>query len=94
MSKDPVSQSPGLTFVPFADDATVWQVAGFSIENGTVALALHGSLEITRDRAGLDRARALTALLQSIVACLEADGLPAAVAQDKTAAPTVRNPFA
>lgn len=94
MSKDPDPDSPDHSFVPFADDATVRQVAGFSIENGTKALALHGSLEITRDRAGLDRARALTVLLQSIVACLEADELATAVAEDETAARTVRNPFA
>ena len=94
MSKASDPPSPGPSFVPFADDAKVRQVAGFSIENGTGALALHGSLEITRDRAGLDRARALTALLQSIVACLEADDLPAAIAEDEGAAPTVRNPFA
>ena len=94
MSKDPEIEPPAPSFVPFADDASVRQVAGFSIENGTTALALHGSLEITRDRAGLDRARALTALLQSIVTCLEANELPTSVAEDEVAPLTVRNPFA
>ena len=94
MSKDPENEAPGSSFVPFADDATVRQVAGFSIENGTRALALHGSLKITRDRAGLYRARALTTLLQNIVACLEADDLPTSVAEDEVAPLTVRNPFA
>lgn len=94
MSKDQENEARGPSFVPFSDDATVRQIAGFSIENGTRALALHGSLEITRDRAGLDRARALTALLHSIVACLEADELPTSVADDEVATLTVRNPFA
>ena len=89
-----MSEPSDPSFVPFADDSAVRQVAGFSIENGTTALVLHGSLDITRDRAGLDRARALRALLDGIVACLEAEDLPAIVAEEAGDTRTVRNPFA
>lgn len=89
-----MSHPSDTAFVPFADDAKVHQIGGFSIENGTAALALHGSLDITRDRAGLDRARGLRVLLDRIVTSLEAEALPETVAETQSAPPTVRNPFA
>ncbi|KQP50329.1 hypothetical protein ASG40_15260 [Methylobacterium sp. Leaf399] len=81
-------------FVPFADDATVRQIAAFSIENGTTAIALHGGLDITRDRHGLARARELKAILDAIVAHLSEQDLPEAVVEERPASRTVPNPFA
>ncbi|CAO4143350.1 MULTISPECIES: hypothetical protein [Methylorubrum] len=83
-----------LPFRPFAEDAGVQTFAGFSIENGTRCIALHGSLDLTRDRAGLTRARALKTLLDAVVATLEAEDLPDAVPDEPEASEPVRNPFA
>jgi len=81
-------------FTPFADDAAVRTVGDFSIENGTARIALHGSLDITRDREGLRRACDLRETLDAIVAALEGDDLPEQVADEPEAATKVQNPFA
>ncbi|GJD75494.1 hypothetical protein [Methylobacterium goesingense] len=81
-------------FVPFADDAAVRTIGDLAIENGTDRIALHGSLDIARDKAGLDRARALAATLAAIVAALEGAPLPDAVAETVRPTETVKNPFA
>nr|WP_245215653.1 hypothetical protein [Pararoseomonas baculiformis] len=65
------------------------------VENRLDRVSLHGSLDLTRDRAGLLRARRLLAVLQATVAALEAEGdsLPEQVTTgDRT--DEVRNPFA
>ncbi|MCJ2044389.1 hypothetical protein MKK58_07545 [Methylobacterium sp. J-078] len=97
MSKEGSQKRSGKSrdaFAPFADDAAVQTIGGLSIENGTDRIALHGSLDITRDKAGLDRARALAATLAAIVAALEGEPLPDAVAEAVRPAETVKNPFA
>lgn len=81
-------------FRPFADEATVESFGAFSIENGASRIALHGALELTRNRAGLDRARRLKAILDGIVVTLEARDLPERVAEDLRAPTTIENPFA
>ncbi|TXN19678.1 hypothetical protein [Methylobacterium sp. WL9] len=81
-------------FRPFADDAGVQNFENLSFENGTTRIALYGSLDLTRDRTGLDRARALRAVLDAIVTALEAEDLPQAVAETTRASTTVKNPFA
>ncbi|WP_342149425.1 hypothetical protein [Methylorubrum sp. SB2] len=81
-------------FKPFADDAAVRTFENFSIENGTARIALHGSLDLTRDREGLRRARDLRATLDAIVTALEGEDLPEKVAEEPEAAAEVRNPFA
>ena len=71
-------------------------VGGLSVENGTDRVSLSGSLDIARDRQGLDHARALHALLNSVVTALEAEAdLPARAEAPKPASATRRpNPFA
>lgn len=81
-------------FKPFADEAAVETIGGLSIENGTSRIAVHGSLDLTRDQAGLERARRLKAALGRIVAALEAEPLPDAVAETVQTPRTVKNPFA
>jgi len=82
-------------FEPFADDAAVRSIGALSFENGTDRIALHGSIDLTRDKAGLAQAKRLRETLAAIVKALEADDLPEAVADSPDAAPTsVRNPFA
>jgi hypothetical protein len=80
--------------IPFADDAASVSIGGLTIENGRNRVALYGSLDLTRDKAGLAHARALQALAEAAVKALEAmSDLP-----DKAEAPAkptvVGNPFA
>ncbi|MET3415026.1 hypothetical protein [Methylobacterium sp. 1030] len=90
------SESPNTRgFAPFADDAGVRSVGALSFENGKDRIALHGSLDLTRDRTGLEQARLLRETLDAIVKALEASDLPDAVAEVPDAPPgTVKNPFA
>lgn len=83
-----------MTLKPFADDAAATQIGDLKVENGTDRVALYGSLDLTRDKQGLEHGRQLLALVQEAVRVLEADkNLP-----DKIAPPdepdTVANPFA
>ena len=81
------------TMKPFADDATALSIGELKVENGQDRIALYGSLDLTRDKAGLQHARELKALLDEILRVLEADkSLPASVPPpDKPQ--TVKNPF-
>ena len=82
------------TFKPFADDAAATAIGDLKIENGQDRIAVYGSLDLTRDKAGLKQARELIALLDEVVRALEADkALPERVAPPEKPA-TVRNPFA
>lgn len=90
----PRRKADALPFRPFAEDAGVQTFAGFSIENGTRRIALHGSLDLTRDREGLRRAKALKTLFDAVVAVLESEDLPDAVPDEPETAEPVRNPFA
>ncbi|MWV23971.1 hypothetical protein FVE89_18670 [Methylobacterium sp. 2A] len=70
-------------------------IGALSFENGTDRIALHGSLDLTRDRTGLAQARLLQQTLDAIVRALEGEDLPEAVAEAPEAAPkSVPNPFA
>ena len=82
------------TLTPYADDSAALTIGEFTIENGTDCVVLHGSLDLTRDKAGLERAWLLKTAVDRIVAALEAEkALP-----DKIAPPDapsqVKNPFA
>ena len=92
-TEDAPGTGPG--FTPFADDAAARTIGTLSIENGTGRIALHGSLDITRDRAGLADARLLRDTLEAVVRALEAGDLPETVADTPDIpARTARNPFA
>ncbi len=79
--------------VPFADDAASSAIGSLTVENGTERVALYGSLDLTRDRQGLEHARALKALVDAVVTALEGQGsLPDAVPPPK-APRSVPNPF-
>ena len=89
-----MSETKPLQFRPFADASAVQTIGGLSLENGRDRIAVHGSLDLTRDRAGLERARALQAAVNAIVAALAQAELPEAVADTANIPETVKNPFA
>lgn len=67
--------------VPYADGSASLVVEGLTIENGTDRVAIHGSLELTRDMPGLDSAPTLKAVLDAAVLVLgRSADLPEAVA--------------
>lgn len=82
------------SFQPYAEEAAVLSVGDLSVENGANRVVLHGSLELTRDRRGLARARELKRTLDAIVRALAAADLPEAVDDAPAPAGTTRNPFA
>jgi hypothetical protein len=80
---------------PFADDDGASSIGDLAIENGTTAVVISGSVEITRDQAGLERARALRRLAEELVAELEAGAAQQPIASDLSASvELVKNPFA
>jgi hypothetical protein len=81
-------------FQPFADEAAALRIGGLTAENRRDRVSLWGNLDLTRDRAGLRRARELRALLDAVVAALEGEGedLPERVAPPEPPT-TVKNPF-
>ena len=83
-------------FEPFADDRSALTVGGLTVENGTERISLSGSLDLARDRQGLDHARNLHGALVAIIATLEADeALPAKADRPVRAKVTkAPNPFA
>ncbi|HWX47940.1 MAG TPA: hypothetical protein VNZ61_07800 [Roseomonas sp.] len=60
---------------PFADEAASISVGGLTIENRLDRVSLYGSLDLTRDRPGLEDARRLRALLEAVVRVLEGEGV-------------------
>ena len=81
-------------FKPFADDSASLSINELTVENGTDKIAVYGSLDVTRDKEGLKKARALKGLADAIVKALEQDkDLPEKVGPEE---PTqqVKNPFA
>ena len=80
---------------PFADDEAASAIGGLNIENGTDRVVVSGSVEITRDQAGLARARELKRLADDLVAELEAGDAPQQFAAAQPArTDEVDNPFA
>lgn len=83
-----------MSLEPFADEATSLQLEGLTIENRLDRVSLFGSIDMTKDRHGLRRARELRALLEAVVLALEREGdsLPAAVEVGQKT-DTTKNPF-
>ncbi|HEY0206207.1 MAG TPA: hypothetical protein VGC15_18880 [Acetobacteraceae bacterium] len=78
---------------PFADDSAATSVGDLRLENGRDRIAVYGSLDLTRDQAGLALAREMRQVLESIIQVMEADKLlPASIPPAKPVG-TVRNPF-
>ncbi|MCD2516813.1 hypothetical protein LQ564_10880 [Massilia sp. G4R7] len=80
------------SFTPYANEADVVEIGDLMLENRLDRITISGDVDLTRDKAGLEQARRLHALLGAVVAALEAQDLP-----DRLPPPdvkTVDNPFA
>lgn len=82
-----------MSFKPFADEAAALRLGGLSIENRLDRVSLYGSLDLTRDKTGLQHARMLRDLVASVVSELEqlAGTLPEAT--ETAGTDVVKNPF-
>ncbi|MFT9467969.1 hypothetical protein [Gluconobacter potus] len=65
-----------------------------TVENDPARVSVYGRLDITHDRDGLDNARALAALLNAVVARLEAESALPEHAQIAPRTHPMTNPFA
>jgi hypothetical protein len=58
---------------PYANEAETLEIGELTIENRLDQVELYGSIQLTRDKAGLEQARQLKQILDAVVATLEAD---------------------
>jgi hypothetical protein len=89
MNEDAMRESG---FAPYENEADVVEIGNLTLENRLDRITISGDVDLTADRAGLEAARRLHALLGQVVASLETKRLP-----EQLAAPqvnTVKNPFA
>jgi hypothetical protein len=84
-------------FRPYANEADVLQVSDLDVENRLDRIAIFGSVDLTRDKAGLRLATALKTLLDAVVLKLQEEerdnSLPETIRVPKTAK-FVKNPLA
>lgn len=73
-SSEDASAAKPVTITPFADEAASTSIGELTIENRLDRVSLYGSLDLLRDRKGLEDARRLRALLEAVVQALEGEG--------------------
>jgi len=84
-------------FKAYSNDDDVLNIQGdaLTVTNGTTRVVVAGTLELTKDRRGLQAALALKEVLDSVVAALQSDGkLPDRIKEEPDAKPgVIDNPF-
>ena len=80
------------TIDPFANESQSLEIDELTIENRTDRVSLYGSIEITRDKRGLELAQTIKHLLDSIVAKLAQEDLPESIPPPQNI-DVVKNPF-
>jgi hypothetical protein len=76
---------------PYDNEEDCFGIGNLTIENRLDRIQIYGSIELTKDQSGLDKARELKKLLDTVIAKLETEELPVSVAIDKST--MVDNPF-
>jgi hypothetical protein len=61
------------TISPFTDESESLSIGDLTIENRTDRISIYGNIDLTRDRAGLEHARKLKAVLDKVVQALESE---------------------
>ena len=81
------------TISPFTNESESLGVGDLTIENRTDRISIYGNIDLTRDKAGLEHARMLKAVLDKVVQVLESEkNLPDKIAPPDTP-DEVANPF-
>lgn len=80
------------SFSPYKNEADCVQISELTIENRVDRVSVYGSIDLTRDKAGLAATRELKRIIDATLTELEKSDLPDKIT---LAAPeTVENPFA
>jgi hypothetical protein len=78
---------------PFENEEESLSIGDLTVENRTDRVELYGRIHLTRDKSGLEMARQLKALIDSVVSALEkAKDLPDEVVLTNKPRPA-KNPF-
>lgn len=85
-------QNKMFDFNPFENETECITLDAMSIENRLLHVSLFGSLNITKDKKGLENALILKSVLDSIVKKLECEELPDEIEKNYDEK-TVPNPF-
>lgn len=79
-------------FKPFENGTESHAIHDLTLENQEDCVSIYGNLQLTKDQAGLDAAKALQAFLNEVVLVLEQQpDLPVKI--DRPDAPEIENPF-
>lgn len=88
-----IPEQPMMTkIVPFANERDTTEIDGLIIENRIDRISVYGSVDITRDKTGLGRARELVSVLRSVLEKLESEELPDSLPPPQ-GIDTIENPF-
>lgn len=79
------------TFKPFADEEASIEIDELTVENRLDRISIYGSVQITKDKVGLQQARKLKELIDATLAALEKESQPDHVTI--TPSEKVKNPF-
>lgn len=77
---------------PFANEEDVIHIGELDIENRLDRISLHGSVDITKDKEGLEYAFALKRQIDTIVEYLKRQDLPEKISVENVAK-AAKNPF-
>ena len=77
---------------PYANEEDVIHIGELDIENRLDRISLHGAVDITKDKQGLEYAFALKRQIDTIVEYLKKQALPVKISVENTAK-KVNNPF-
>ena len=80
------------TIDPFANESEALQLDELTIENRTDRVSIYGSIDITRDKRGLELAQRIKHLLDAIVKRLSQEDLPESIPPPQNI-DVVKNPF-
>lgn len=69
-----------MTFKAFAQGASSTAIGDLTIEDKGNAVAIYGSVDITRDKKGAERLRRLKAIVDDAMAVLDGEELPDEIA--------------
>ena len=63
-------------FKPFEKGTESSSIEDLTLENDVDCVSIYGNLQITKDKVGLEQAKALQSFLNDVVAALEKEELP------------------
>ncbi|MDO7535571.1 hypothetical protein Q5113_08410 [Acinetobacter pittii] len=78
-------------FKPFEKGTESSAIEDLTLENDVDCISIYGNLQITKDKVGLEQAKALQSFLNDVVAALEKEELPEKI--ERPAEQEINNPF-